>query len=292
MDELVTFKGNREGLTVVLDIEADFQAVLKRLAERLTEAGGFLDESAVSVDVGPRDLQEQELKLLNKLLAANKLYLRRVFAGPGLNCEESAPYVQEVGRVGQGVAKAQPACRTRTKKKRGKSAVRPQEQDPGHVEAETKGSEGEGGQNPEQEKDDIPVIRYRAPLSPRDDIISAEQTILVQRTVRSGQKVFYPGNVVVLGDVNPGGEIVAGGNIIIVGTCRGIAHAGALGEEKAVVAALRLEPSQLRIASHITRAPDGEFSLPKHPEIARVQDGIVIIEQYQPGSDRYSERKS
>lgn len=138
-----------------------------------------------------------------------------------------------------------------------------------------------------QEKDDIPVIRYTPSRQMRDDIISQEQTILVQRTIRSGQRVFYPGNVVVLGDVNPGGEVIAGGNIIVMGTFRGIAHAGALGKEDAIIAALHLEPSQLRIAGYITRAPEGDYSSAYQPEIARVQDGIVIIEQYQPGYDLY-----
>ncbi len=138
-----------------------------------------------------------------------------------------------------------------------------------------------------QEKDDIPVIRYSlAAGAPRADVVSEEQTIMVQRTIRSGQRVFYPGNVVVLGDVNPGGEIVAGGNIIVMGAFRGVAHAGAMGDKKAIVAALRLEPSQLRIAGYITRAPEGDFSTLRQPEIARVQDGVVIIEQYQPGFDR------
>ena len=138
-----------------------------------------------------------------------------------------------------------------------------------------------------EEGDDIPVVRYslKARL-PRADIVSEEQSILVQRTIRSGQQVFYSGNVVILGDVNPGGEVVAGGNIIVMGTFRGVAHAGAMGDKRAIVAALRLEPSQLRIAGYITRAPEGDFSTLKQPEIARVQDGVVIIEQYQPGFDR------
>jgi septum site-determining protein MinC len=139
-----------------------------------------------------------------------------------------------------------------------------------------------------RDKDDIPVIRYSlAPRVRRADIVSDEQTILIQRTIRSGQRVYHPGNVVVLGDVNPGGEVVAWGNIIVMGTFRGVAHAGAMGNKNAVVAALRLEPSQLRIAGYITRAPEGDFSASAQPEIARVQDGVVVVEQYQPGCDRY-----
>lgn len=284
MQELITFKGNREGLTVILDVEADFQEILARLADKLAEASRFLEESEVSVDVGPRDLQPEELESLTTLIRDNRLHLRRILAGPRPDGDPMS-CLQEVGEM----AKNQASWRLRKKKKRkGQLAAASDSPPPAAgqaVEAVEMAGQEKGGDHGE---DDIPVIRYSAPVRPRADIISDEQTILIQRTVRSGQRIFYPGNVVVLGDVNPGGEIIAGGNIIVMGTFRGIAHAGALGEEKAVVAALRLEPSQLRIASYVTRAPDGDFSLPQQqPEIARVQDGIVIIEQYQPGSDRY-----
>ena len=113
------------------------------------------------------------------------------------------------------------------------------------------------------------------------------RTVLIQRTVRSGQTIRYPGNVVVMGDVNPGAEIVAGGNIIVMGSLRGIAHAGAAGNTKAVVAAFRLQPTQLRIANHITRAPDGENWSPEQPEIAYIKDGVVLIDPYITSGEGY-----
>lgn len=114
-----------------------------------------------------------------------------------------------------------------------------------------------------------------------------ENTILFQGTLRSGQSLKFPGNIVILGDVNPGGEVIAGENIVIMGNLRGIAHAGAKGNEKAVVTAFRLQPTQLRIANHITRAPDGEaLGEPNYPEIARIKNGIVVIELYQPAMDK------
>ena len=113
-----------------------------------------------------------------------------------------------------------------------------------------------------------------------------ENTILIKRTVRSGQSVQFDGNVVVLGDVNPGAEIIASGNIVVMGALRGVIHAGATGNEEATVAAFKLQPTQLRIANHITRAPDGDYMPPNHPEIARIRDGVVVIELYQMGQDR------
>ncbi|WP_366924087.1 septum site-determining protein MinC [Metallumcola ferriviriculae] len=108
-------------------------------------------------------------------------------------------------------------------------------------------------------------------------------TILIQKTLRSGQSIRYPGNVVVMGDVNPGAEITAGGNVVVMGSLRGVVHAGATGSIDALVTAFRLQPTQLRIADQITRAPDGGAQLPDQPEIAKIKNGRVVIERYLPG---------
>lgn len=102
-------------------------------------------------------------------------------------------------------------------------------------------------------------------------------------TVRSGTLVSYDGNLVVLGDVNPGGEIVAAGNVVVMGSLRGMVHAGADGNKEAVIAALSLQPTQLRIADVITRPPDsGQPRQGLLPEIAFVRDDIVYIETFLP----------
>ncbi len=102
-----------------------------------------------------------------------------------------------------------------------------------------------------------------------------EEAVLVQRTLRSGQSVQHAGHVVVVGDVNPGAEIVAGGHIVVWGKLRGTVHAGAMGDEDALVCALDLSPTQLRIAGYITRSPEGR---PKKsaPEVAAVRDGQIV----------------
>ena len=111
----------------------------------------------------------------------------------------------------------------------------------------------------------------------------------VRGTVRSGQRIFYEGNVVVIGDVNPGGEVIAGGNILVLGTLRGIAHAGATGNMNAVVASYCLQPTQLRIAGYITRAPEGETIKPSYPEVAYIKGDRLIIEPYLPGKGKQAE---
>jgi septum site-determining protein MinC len=103
--------------------------------------------------------------------------------------------------------------------------------------------------------------------------------IVVRRTLRSGQAVHHAGHVVLIGDVNPGAEVVAGGDIVIWGKLRGTAHAGAMGDEQAVICALQLMPSQIRIGSLIARPPD-RGRPPKVPEIAGVQKGRIVVERW------------
>jgi septum site-determining protein MinC len=103
--------------------------------------------------------------------------------------------------------------------------------------------------------------------------------MVVRRTLRSGQAIHHTGHVVLIGDVNPGAEIVAGGDIVIWGKLRGTAHAGAMGDETALICALQLMPSQIRIGSLIARPPDRSRP-PKVPEVASVQKGRIVVERW------------
>ncbi|HBR04083.1 MAG TPA: septum site-determining protein MinC [Ruminiclostridium sp.] len=102
----------------------------------------------------------------------------------------------------------------------------------------------------------------------------------VRSTVRSGMRIEYDGNVVVIGDVNPGGEIVATGNVVVLGTLRGMVHAGADGNREAFIYALSLRPTQIRIAEVIARMPEDEpESGTLRPELATVKDNSIVVEQ-------------
>lgn len=103
------------------------------------------------------------------------------------------------------------------------------------------------------------------------------QALVINKTLRSGQKVVHDGSVVVIGDVNPGAEVIAGEDIIVLGSCRGIAHAGASGNKAATITACKLLAAQLRIAGLIARSPD-DLDQPAYAETARVHDGVVVIE--------------
>jgi septum site-determining protein MinC len=88
-------------------------------------------------------------------------------------------------------------------------------------------------------------------------------------TLRSGMEIRHPGTVIVVGDLNPGASIVSAGDILVWGRLRGVAHAGVDGNHQSLIFALRMEPTQLRIADTLARAPETPLTHTV-PEVAYV----------------------
>jgi septum site-determining protein MinC len=124
------------------------------------------------------------------------------------------------------------------------------------------------------------------PAAPAADtnLHNGESAVLVRRTLRSGFSVQYAGHVVVVGDVNPGAEIIARGDVLVWGRLRGMVHAGAEGDERAVVCALDLSPTQLRIAGQIALTPKRRGK--PLPEMARLNNGQVVAEPWDPKREK------
>ena len=100
----------------------------------------------------------------------------------------------------------------------------------------------------------------------------------VSKIIRSGQILQVPGDLLLIGDVNPGGTVIAGGNVFIMGVLKGIAHAGCLGNKEAIVAASVMKPSQIRIGEYINRAPDHHVDDDNHEmECAYIDENNQII---------------
>jgi len=109
---------------------------------------------------------------------------------------------------------------------------------------------------------------------------AAPSIMYLRQTLRSGQSISHKGHLTIIGDVNPGAEVVAEGDITVWGALRGIAHAGVNGDTAAEIRALRLEPIQLRIAHAIARSPDRprKSALSRAvPETARIVNGTIRI---------------
>lgn len=123
-----------------------------------------------------------------------------------------------------------------------------------------------------------------------------EQAVLVRRILRSGQSIHHDSHVVVVGDVNPGAEIVAGGDVIVWGRLRGNVHAGSHGNDEALVCALVLAPMLLRIGNYVARSPGREDSESYEqsvvPETAFVLNGQIVAEPWRAAEGLYSDWRS
>lgn len=82
------------------------------------------------------------------------------------------------------------------------------------------------------------------------------EPLYLETTLRSGGDIRHNGTIVILGDLNPGSSVVAEGDILVWGRLRGVAHAGSKGNARCIIMALQMEPTQLRIADFVARAPE------------------------------------
>ncbi len=115
-------------------------------------------------------------------------------------------------------------------------------------------------------------------------------TLYIRKTVRSGQSISSDGNIVIIGDVNPGAEVIAKGDITVWGVLGGIAHAGSDNNNFARIRALKLNPVQIRIGDIFARRPD-TVNMPfiqktsvYTPEEAFAYKGSIVIKKIHEGN--------
>jgi septum site-determining protein MinC len=126
-------------------------------------------------------------------------------------------------------------------------------------------------------------ITHNVQLESREEITFQAfggDSVMVMRGVRSGQKLNIRGNAIIMGDVNPGGEIVASGSIVVMGNCRGLLHAGAEGDKGVFILAYILASRQLRIAEHVATLPEDLGDAPL--KMAMLRDDNIQVSDYNP----------
>lgn len=207
-EDIVTFKGTKEGLYLIIQYENDLGVIKKRIQEKIASAQSFF-QGVQKVNLKGTSLSQQDLLDLSEWL--------RLQYEIELNIKRKKENNQKDSDVQEGL---------------------------------------------------------------HSYLIEDGMTKFINHTLRSGNRVEYNGNIVIIGDVNPGAEVIAVGNIIVVGVLRGIAHAGALGNKEAFVVAFSLQPTQLRISDIITRSPDQQNFKPTCPEKACIKENAIIILPY------------
>lgn len=106
--------------------------------------------------------------------------------------------------------------------------------------------------------------------------IAISETKFHRGSLRSGQKLESEGSIVIIGDVNSGAEVMASDNIIVLGSLRGLAHAGAKGNKQAIIAASLIDTVQIRIANIVKEIDRDEEPLHKQSYVSVIDDQIVI----------------
>lgn len=106
----------------------------------------------------------------------------------------------------------------------------------------------------------------------------SSDVLMLTGRVRSGQKINARKHLLLMGDVNPGGEVIAGGDILILGNLLGTAWAGQRGNTDSIILALDFKPTQIQIAGYV--AAGTSESSGKYPEFAHVENGTIIVEDY------------
>ncbi len=208
----VRVKADRNGLTLVPDPAASFEAILAVMEERLEQSRDFFQETHMVLDLRTRPMRTDEIaSLCQKMFEKSKVKVTEVRLSDDLSFS---------------------------------------------VEGEMPKS-----------------------LAPKQDSFQREgcAPVIVRNTCRSGVRIVSPSDCVVLGDVNPGAEIIAEGDVVVFGVLRGLAHAGAGGDHTARIWALSIQPNQIRIADLVAVPPRGEKSAPIRFEVAQIQNDVIEV---------------
>ncbi len=274
MSTNIAIKGTRNGLLLTLEPGIPFSDLLAALFARLEESPTFFRGASLTVDTTLRMLRKSERTQIEELLAHYQMSMTSVETvadarGAGRTITLPLPSSDLDPVLGGNLMK-------------GKEFVQPpQPSFPARPVPSTQTLHPARTLQFNQTSQ-INQPLQPVPQSPNPALKESDDTLFLRRTVRSGQAIHHHSNVVVMGDINPGAEIVAGGDIMVWGVLRGMVHAGYPENEHAVVSALQLAPVQLRIAHLLSRPPEG-FEAQPSPEVASIQRGQIVVETWVNG---------
>ncbi len=215
----VMFKGNKDGIVVMLNENTSFSIIKEELAEKSKDARKFFGAKKTSLIFKGRTLDDEEINQLVDVIKQNT-DLQITFVSDNIYIEK---YLKDT-------------------KKEISTPIKMQE-----------------------------IIKE---VSEKEN-----NTLFHKGSMRSGHAIKHSGSIVVIGDVNPGAELIGEGNIIVIGTAKGLLHAGCSGNRKCFVLALNLNPTQLRIADLITYIPKEKIDKNKktNPSFAYVEEDKVFV---------------
>jgi septum site-determining protein MinC len=257
----------------VIDENAPFDVAAAELKDYLANQSGLWSKGDITINVGQRMLAREELAEFKSIIETNSgLKVTRFWFAP------------ESLESGELKVEAKPAAAS--------APAEPKAQPPAHNEIVIPDSE------PESSAASVSAVESIIEgLKSRQNKNGARnrnitEALFVKSTFRSGESLHHHGDVVVLADVNPGAEIRADGDIVVVGSLKGWVHAGASGDNKAVIIALELPSSRFQIGNYMGVAPVKARRQPKSsasgPQIAYVRSRSIHVAPFAGRFARYN----
>ena len=277
---MALLRGRRQGLEIAF-AGREFGEALEELEARLAERPGFYRGSSAVAAFG------QTLPTLDGL---SRLRVLLNDAGIALRCATGTPEIEPAVRAGglefEAVDAPAPAAHELDRRR----ALRPQREAKLSDAARSLVADFAGARADiagRRQRGEASVPRLDLPQPPAENapalhlVAAAPTTLYHPGTLRGGQALHHDGNIVVVGDVNPGAELIATGDVIVFGRLAGVAHAGAQGDCEARVYALELDATQLRIATFIATEGAEREGVPRdgsaRAEAALVREGRIAV---------------
>lgn len=237
---IITFEGINDQCVLHTDSSSDFATLMDEIAEVLSKHKNFFKNASLGINLGERALTETECTEMVSLIK-NSFNIK--IQGAYSTHEETRKCFEELGIV---LFEEMPGSKIKR--------VEPRHRD----------------NRPRLGKGSFSEHIKASMLNAK----------LIYVTVRAGQVVESKGSLVIIGDVNPGGEILAKDDIVVLGSLRGMAHAGFPDKNDAKIIALHLSPTLLKIGTYVASAPqDAEYKKVLNPEMAIVEDNQIVTEE-------------
>ena len=259
--ELIQAFGRGSLLNIRVDDSVPVEAACRALREHLGRSRQLYAHGDVAVDIGRRLLVVEQQERIRKVVESESgLNVTRFWCEP-------AVLERERERITNLLA-LQPTTAPEHSSNGHKAQIQPGENEPEPAKHYTT------DQSNEPDYQTMAEQRHGVPA------------LMVRRTCRSGEELTFPGNVVVMGNVNPGAQIAARGDILVFGALRGAAHAGCQGDASAVILAMSTASPHLRIADYRWR-DDGTQDISSRrgsdsttPIIAKVENRAIRVSPY------------
>ena len=304
MKSACIIKGNKYGFQIVLEKDLPFDQLVGEVEKRFRASGAFFDRNRpVAVSFSGRELKEKEQDILvDTIQGASDLVVSYVIDGARAHETRYARALSDIEPVEKPVSDSSQSegstGEAATASDPGQERKKPDQEEKAEgfgiirrILAGEKARNGEtedSGSSGAAASDTGPGSGVTGPVFPEDEVGKHGQ--FYRGILRSGQKIEVDGSFVILGDVNPGAQIIAGGNVVILGSLKGTVYAGYPTDRNAIVAALNMEPMQIQIGDFIARSADADPRRGKktprrkkqsdlEPRMAFVDDGNICIEK-------------